>query len=238
MPPMSRLTGLLAALAAALGGAPAMAQDHAARAEEAAQRSLTQGQHSAAAAGSARPGSLRVTTRFDREDLTYRKGETVRLTVETNEDAYVTVVGVGPSGSTVQLFPNALQPDNLVKANTPVEIPSAGSGAQITVNPPFGAELIKVVASDKPIAVVPDTQAERAGIFRSLTGGAEALIHQLNSATAPGGSDRVAIVNRVIRTLEKAPRRRPPRRARGPCRRVRRRQDAATPRRHSGQEFR
>jgi hypothetical protein len=226
-----RLYGPLATVALSLCSATATAQDRtqdaAALAEQAAQRSLTLGQHGAAAAGTARPGSLRVTTRFDRPDLTYRKGDTVRLTVETNEDAYVTVVGVGPSGRTVQLFPNAMQTDNLVKANTPVEIPSAASGAQITVNPPFGAELIKVFASEKPITVVPEKQTERIGIFRSLTGGADALIHQADSATA--GSDRVAIVNRVIRTLQTAPRRR-----RAPERRARERRHGSSPHRHSG----
>ena len=206
----SRRCVLLALAAVTVGAWPASGQDKVrddgATSEEAATRSLTAGQHAAATAGRDDPGTLRVSTRFDRADMTYRKGDAVRLIIETNEDAYVTVVDVGPSGQTIRLFPNAYQTENLVKAHTPIEIPPAASSARLTVNPPFGAELIKVVASSKPMTVVPEQQLEGRGAFRSLTGGADALIHHVDAATAPANSDRVAIVNRVIRTSEKVDR--------------------------------
>ncbi len=201
----SRLCTLLAAVM--VGASPALAQDRVRdagmKSEEAAMRSLPSGQHAAVIAGRDDPGTLRVSTRFDRADMTYRKGDAVRLFIETSEDAYVTVVDVAPSGQTIQLFPNAYQTDNLVKANRPIEIPPAASGAHITVNAPFGAELIKVVASSKPMTVVPEQQLEGRGAFRSLTGGADSLIHHVDTATAPGNSERVAIVNRVIRTSDR-----------------------------------
>ena len=54
-------------------------------AEDAAARSLTTGQHAAAAAGRDNPGTLRVITQFDRSDMTCRKGKAVHLAIETNE---------------------------------------------------------------------------------------------------------------------------------------------------------
>src|SRR6201981_2166494 len=60
-----------------------------------------------------------------------------------NEDAYVTVLDVGPTGRVTQLFPNPSQPDNHVLADSPVEIGGA-SGARVTVTGPVGAELIEV----------------------------------------------------------------------------------------------
>jgi hypothetical protein len=203
----SRLCGSLAVIVTMIGAPPASSQvlaDAGTAADEQAARSLTAGQHAAASAGHDNPGTLRLSTRFDRPDMAYRQGDAVRLIIETSEDAYVTVVDVGPSGRTIQLFPNAYQTDNLVKANAPVEIPPAASAARIVVNAPFGAELVKVVASSKPMTVVPPDQLEGRGAFRSLTGGADALIHHVDAATASGTGDRVAIVNRVIRTSERA----------------------------------
>jgi hypothetical protein len=141
-----------------------------------------------------------MTTWFDRSDLTYAQGEAVHIFVQTSEDAYVTVFNVGPSGQAIQLFPNAFQTNNFVRANVPVEIPSAN--ARIAVNGPFGAELVKIVASDKPLTIVAESQlANRGGVFRSLSGGAGALQRNLEVTSAAPQDHHIAIVNRGIRTV-------------------------------------
>ena len=173
----------------------------AASAQDAALRDLSVEQSSVAQAGTSRPGTLRMSTWFDRGDMTYAQGETVHIFVQTNQDAYVTVFNVGPSGQAIQLFPNAFQTNNLVRGNVPVEIPSAD--ARIAVNGPFGAELVKIIASDRPLTIVGGNQLDNhGGAFRSLPGGAGALQRDLEVMASPTTQDRnIVIVNRGIRTV-------------------------------------
>ena len=154
-------------------------------------------------AGAVKPGSLSVMTLLDRADATYAVGEAVRLAIKANEDAYVTVLNIGASGKVTQLFPNAAQSDNKVKAGETVEIPSAASGAQIRVGGPVGAELIKVIATSKPVTVIADGQWKQgSGLFRSLEGDAGTLQRDLEVvATKPPAETKIAIVNQVIKTI-------------------------------------
>lgn len=154
-------------------------------------------------AGTVQSGSLSVMTLLDRADATYGIGETVRLAVKANEDAYVTVLNIGASGKVTQLFPNAMQSDNRVKAGETVEIPGKASGAAITVNGPVGAELIKVIATSKPVAVIPASRIQKSGdLFYSLEGDADALNRDLEVVAAkPPEATKIAIASQVIKTV-------------------------------------
>ena len=114
---------------------------------------------------------LRVTAWVDHQDNTYAFGEQVQLFVQTNKDAYVTVLNVDPQGTTTVLFPNQFQSNNRVPANTVVRIPDRASGSAITVSGPVGAELIKVIASTEPRAPFAASQLALAGPFRRLSTG-------------------------------------------------------------------
>ena len=167
-------------------------------APDAAMRDLSIVQAEAVNVGVEQPGTLKVATSFDRANLAYASGETVRMFVTSNEDAFVTVYTIGPSGSVTQLFPNKFQPGNAVKANQPVEVGTGG--AKILVSPPVGVELIKVFASSKPFKINPDGQMAQRGAFASLNGG----VHQLSRNLAVDVVDtdmRLAIDNRAIRTV-------------------------------------
>ena len=61
------------------------------RAEDSMLRDLSVEQATAFHAGTPAPGSLRISTWVDRHDLTYARGDAVRIFVKTNEDAYVTL---------------------------------------------------------------------------------------------------------------------------------------------------
>lgn len=149
-------------------------------AEKAQLRDLTVEQSTAAQAGTPRPGSLQVSVSADRPDATYAIGETVRLTLTSNEDAYVTVLDIGPTGQVTQLFPNQYQTDNHVFANRSIEIAGGATGARITATGPVGAELIKVIASSKPVTVVSEAQlTQTRGIFRSVDGGVSTVVKDL-----------------------------------------------------------
>ena len=80
-----------------------------------------------------------------------RSARRVRLFVQTNTGAYLTVLNVGPSANTTVLFPNARQQDARIRGGKPLEIPAPGSGVNIEVRgPTLGRELIKVIASTEP----------------------------------------------------------------------------------------
>lgn len=166
-------------------------------------RDLTIEQTSVAQASVPRPGSIQVSVTADRQDATYAIGETVHLTMAVNEDAYVTVLDVGPTGQVVQLFPNQFQTDNRVHAGRPVEIAGAGSGAKITVGGPVGAELIKVIASSKPVSVVTEAQLQGRGVFRSVEGGAATVLKDLQVAADEAGQsdNKISLANFTLRTV-------------------------------------
>ena len=166
-----RFLKLLALATVPLLATPAVAQD-------VQLKDLTVEQASVAQVGTPRPGSLRVSLAADRADLTYVVGETVRLLLTTNEDAYVTVLDVGPTGRVTQLFPNPYQPDNHVLANSPVEIGGA-SGAKVTVTGPVGAELIEVIASKRPLAMISQSRLRRHGAFFTVDGGVPTVLRDL-----------------------------------------------------------
>ena len=112
--------------------------------------------------------ALDVVMWVDRPDYTYAVGEDVRLFVQTNDTAYVTVLNVDPAGNTTVLFPNEYQSSNLVPADYAVEIPDPASGLKITVSGPVGNELIKVIASTEPISLLDQVPLSATGPFLAL----------------------------------------------------------------------
>ena len=121
--------------------------------------------------GASTPGgadTLDIVAWVDRPDSTYARGERVRLFVQTSKDAYVTVLNVDPAGETTVLFPNQYQSDNLVRARRAVEVPDPNSRSQVVVSGPVGTELIKVVASTRPIPLFEARQLSEAGPFRTV----------------------------------------------------------------------
>lgn len=113
--------------------------------------------------------ALKVTAWVDRENNTYHVGENVQLYVKSNKDAYITVLSVGASGSTVVLFPNQFQPDNFVRGGQITEVPGPASPAKITVSGPVGNELIKVVASTKNKQIFQQTTLQPAGPWQVVS---------------------------------------------------------------------
>jgi hypothetical protein len=191
---------LFAFAALALAGGPAVAQ----QLDESAARQLSVQQVQAYnAAGPTNTITLEAS--FDRPNGVYGNGERVQLSVRTSEDAYVTIVTVGPSGKVVQLFPNPSQPQSLVRGNTPLQIPATPSSAQIVVGPPFGSELIKVVATSNPNGFIPPNQLSGTGAFRSVEASVEELMRNLTvaAAAAPGG--KFAQQNLVLHTVAQVP---------------------------------
>jgi hypothetical protein len=177
-------------------------------AENARLRDLTLEQASAVQVGTPRPGSLQVSVSADRPEGDYVVGETVHLTLFSNEDAYVTVLSFGPTGRVTQLFPNQYQPDSRVVANRPLVIAGPDSGARVTVAGPLGAELIKVVASNQPLTIVAESQLQGRGVFRTIEGGARAAVRNLQVVARESAQSGIKIyfANFTIYTVASRPR--------------------------------
>jgi hypothetical protein len=172
----------------------------AAAAAELPLRDLTPEQEPAAEAGAPNPGSLKATISADHTDNTYAIGESVHLRVTVNEDAYVTVLDIGPSGHVIQLFPTASQPDNHLAANRPVDILGGATGPRIKVTPPTGTELIKVISSSKPIKLVPESQLQGKGALRAVAGGSKTLLKDLDLVRDIPPDTEVAFDNFAVYT--------------------------------------
>lgn len=140
---------------------------------------------------------LEVLAWVDRPDYTYARGEDVQVFVETNKDAYVTVLNVDPSGETTVLFPNRYQSDNFVSARRALQVPDPSAEFRIVVSGDVGTELLKVIASTEPTPLFEARQlaevgpfqtvrAEPAGLARSLTVVMSDTTRPADPASPPG----------------------------------------------------
>lgn len=80
----------------------------------------------------------------------YVIGDEITFFFKTNQDAYVTLVDVGSSGTLKVIFPNRLQRNNLVKSGAIHAVPSKDIGFKVLVNGPVGSERIKAIATRAP----------------------------------------------------------------------------------------
>ena len=152
-----------------------------------------------AASSAANP--LGVVAWVDHPDNTYGYGERVRLFVQTNKDAWVTVLNVGPDGAVAVLFPNRHQGDNRVRANTVTEVPDPAARARIEVSGATGTELIKVIASSRPVPLFDVAQLVEAGPFQTLRTGADETARNLSVVIDAGGPVEWDVYDKVIRTV-------------------------------------
>lgn len=109
---------------------------------------------------------LEVLAWVDRSDYTYASGEDVKVFIETNKDAYVTVLNVDPAGETTVLFPNEHQPDNFVGAGRAMQVPDPNASFRIVVSGTVGTELLKVIASTERRSLFDADQLGAAGPFQ------------------------------------------------------------------------
>lgn len=124
-------------------------------------------------------GPLKVTAWVDRQDSTYAIGETVKVMVRANRDAYITVVNVGTSGATTVLFPNEESTVNFVKAGQVLTLPRASARWAIQAQGPGGVEVLKVFASTSAKAVYSGGKFHAAGPFRAFNEGGSAAVRDL-----------------------------------------------------------
>ena len=121
---------------------------------------------------SASERSIALMTALDRSSSTYRPGESVALTVTSDEDAYIWVFDTGTSGRVIQLFPNKYADDNFVRANQSLTLPAPGANYRFVVSQPEGIELLTVIATrdNKPLTRDLIDRETGAGAFLAMQG--------------------------------------------------------------------
>ena len=127
---------------------------------------------------------LAVEVWIDRPSGVYGQGEPVGIYVRPSEAAHVTVFNTNASGATTVVFPNQYQTQNRVAANKVLQLPGPGMQYQLQVGPPYGANLIKVLATKRPVSLLSAAEFAQSGAFRNFRGGPEALARQLNVVAA------------------------------------------------------
>lgn len=148
---------------------------------------------------------LGVVAWVDHPDNTYGYGERVRLFVQTNKDAYVTMLNVGSDGAATVLFPNRFQGDNRVRANVATEVPDPAARARIQVSGTTGAELIKVIASSRPVPLFDVAQLAQAGPFQTLRTRADETARNLSVVMESDETAEWHVYDKVIRTVPRRP---------------------------------
>ncbi|WP_102127323.1 DUF4384 domain-containing protein [Deinococcus planocerae] len=81
----------------------------------------------------------------------YRIGDSIRVSVRVNEDAYVYLFSVDPSGSVDQVLPNRLGGGNYVRAGEIRSFPQAGDSFTYSVGGTPGLNKVLVVASRRQL---------------------------------------------------------------------------------------
>ena len=77
----------------------------------------------------------------------YRIGEAIKVGFSADRDCYLTLLNIGTSGKLTVLFPNAMQPDNFIAADSVHEIPGPDAGFEYRLQGPPGREGLKAVAT-------------------------------------------------------------------------------------------
>lgn len=81
----------------------------------------------------------------------YAEGETVSFRVRSAEECHIAVLCHQSDGSSVVLFPNRWASNTLIPANKAIDIPGTHkSGFEIEIGPPFGSDVVEVIACSRP----------------------------------------------------------------------------------------
>ena len=137
--------------------------------------SVTENQRVLTQLGDKTSGQLKVDLWTDRggSSATYYEGEEIRVLLRANQHCYLRLFYLDASGHTIQLFPNARETNDQLRANQEMEIPASGSSYKFRVQAPFGTEQLVAIASLVPI---PETEGMDVGDGRKIMANAAAGI--------------------------------------------------------------
>ena len=83
----------------------------------------------------------------------YREGDKLYVNLKADRDCYVKLVYLTASGQKIVIFPNEFDKNTKIRGNRLYQIPNETAGFDFVIEPPFGAEMLIVFASTKPLPV-------------------------------------------------------------------------------------
>jgi len=105
--------------------------------------------------------SFFVRASLNRDVRDYREGDTLAVKVCCEVDAYIYVLYQQADGKVFQIFPNEGQKDNRVAAKQEITIPGTEDFFRWEIGPPFGKELVKVIACRQPVKGLSSEELQR-----------------------------------------------------------------------------
>lgn len=120
--------------------------------------------------GVATNGGLTVSVSTDRgSGAAYRDGEKLKVMVTVNKDAFVRLYHVDAAGFIQLIWPNPWDGGNgLLKAGQTASLPPSGEPFVFLLQPPYGLEFLKAVASTRPFADSQDAFAPLGADFKNV----------------------------------------------------------------------
>ncbi|MCX7761843.1 MAG: DUF4384 domain-containing protein [Candidatus Kryptonium sp.] len=88
---------------------------------------------------------LKVEVWVDRPDGIYYEGDSIRIFVRANKDCYIQLVYYDAHGNAILVFPHKMEWNNKIEGGKIYRVPG-----NFVIEPPFGREILKVFASEKP----------------------------------------------------------------------------------------
>jgi hypothetical protein len=86
------------------------------------------------------------------EDLFYREGDHLAMEFVAERDAHLYLIYHQADGKSFLLFPNEVRTENRIAAQQAVGIPRADEAFRFRIAPPFGTEVLQVLATLQPAA--------------------------------------------------------------------------------------
>ena len=125
----------------------------------------------------------------------YAGGENISFRVRSTQEAYIAVLCHQNDGTTIVLFPNRWCSNTLIPANKAIDIPGTHkSGFEIEIGPPFGSDVVEVIACTKPTELHKQfsqfaAKATDEQPYQTLTRGMAVKSVDKSVASAPESSD-------------------------------------------------
>ncbi len=88
---------------------------------------------------------LKVEVWVDRPDGIYYNGDSIKIFVRANKDCYIQLVYYDAHGNAILVFPHKREWNNKIEGGRVYRVPG-----DFVIQPPFGREILKVFASEKP----------------------------------------------------------------------------------------
>ena len=109
----------------------------------------------------------------------YYHGEEIAFSLRGNKDFHACILDINNKKEIVQLLPNKYSPDNRFSSETEHSFPrtKSGGGFTLQVSPPYGTDMIHLIASSYPIASLLPRKSE--DVFASSNKNVQTLLNNI-----------------------------------------------------------